>query len=130
MVQDYLSNRKQRTRIYLAYSPWEEILFGVPQGSILRPLLFNSFLCDLFFIMNDTDFASYADDNTPYTTEKNMEDAISKLQNSTKALFQRLMDNQMKGNPDKFHLICSTNDIVNLIVENQMITVSVGNLLV
>ena len=66
MVQSYLSNRKQRTKINSEFSPWEEILFGVPQGSILGPLLFNIFLCDLFFIMNDVEFASYADDNTPF----------------------------------------------------------------
>ena len=40
----YLKNRKQRTQINSAYSCWEEILFGVPQGSILGPLLFNIFL--------------------------------------------------------------------------------------
>ena len=66
LVQSYLSNRKQRTKINSEFSPWEEILFGVPQGSILGPLLFNIFLCDLFFIMNDVEFASYADDNTPF----------------------------------------------------------------
>ena len=76
LVQDYLTNRKQRTRINLAYSSWEEILFGVPQGSILGPLLFNIFLCDLFFIMGDIDFAGYADDNTPYTIGNDIEDVI------------------------------------------------------
>ena len=35
------------------------------QNSILGPLLFNSFIRDLFLIMNKVDFASYADDNTP-----------------------------------------------------------------
>ena len=40
--------------------------------------------------MNDTDFASYADDNTPYTIRNNMEDVIFELQNSSKILFQWL----------------------------------------
>ena len=65
-MQSYLSNRKQRTKINSEFSPWEEILYRLPQGSILGPLLFNIFLCDLFFIMNDVDFASYADDSTPF----------------------------------------------------------------
>ena len=44
---------------------WEEILFGVPQGSILGPLHFKIFMCDLFTILEEIGFASYADDNTP-----------------------------------------------------------------
>ena len=47
-----------------------------------------------------------------------MEDGIFKLQNSLKILFQWFMDNQMKANPDKCHFICSTNDTVDLFVEN------------
>ena len=43
------------------------------------------------------------------------------LQSATLTLFQRFYDNQMKANPDKCHFICSTEDKVNIIVDNQKI---------
>ena len=42
------------------------------------------------------DIASYADDNTPYTTGNSMEEVIQKLENAAKTLFQWFNDNQMK----------------------------------
>ena len=54
--------------------------------------------------MGDIGFESYADDNTPYTTENDMEDVIFKLQNSSKILFQWFVDSKMKANPDKMSL--------------------------
>ena len=56
LIHSYLTNRKQRTKIHSVYSSWVEILFRVPKESILGPLLFNIFLCDIFLIMNDTNF--------------------------------------------------------------------------
>ena len=122
LVQSYLTKRKQKTKINSEFSSWEEILFGVPQGPILGPLLFNIFLCDLFFVMNNVDFASYADDNTPFFVGKDLDDVISKLRNASKTLFQWFNDNQMKANPDKCHFICSSSIKVNISRENQNIS--------
>ena len=69
--------------------------------------------------MNDTDFVSYVGDNTPYVVGNNIEDVIIKLQNASLTLFQWFYNNQMKANPDKCHFICSTDDKVNITVENQ-----------
>ena len=71
-------------------------LFGVPQGSIFGPLLFNIFLCDLFRIMGETDFASYADDNTPYVLGDSIDDVIKSLEDDSINLFKWFLDNQMK----------------------------------
>ena len=80
LIHSYINDKKQRTRVNGDYSSWEEILFRVPQGSILRPLLFNIFLCDLFLIMKETSFASYAHDKTSYVTAKNLTEVIKSLE--------------------------------------------------
>ena len=49
LLFSYLKNRKQRVRLNITYSEWIDISFGVPQGSILGPLLFNIFFMRSFF---------------------------------------------------------------------------------
>ena len=102
-------------------------MLGVPQGSIIGPLLFNIFLCDLFLIMENIEIASYANDNTPYTTGNSIEEVIQNLQNAAQTLFQWFSDNQMKANPDKCHFICNSNSEVSLTIETQKIKKTVNS---
>ena len=94
---------------------------GVPEGSILGLLSFNIFFCDLFLIMENIDIASYADDNTPYTTGNSIEEVIQKLEKAVKTLFQWLSDNRMKANPHKCHFLCNSNSEVSLTIETRKI---------
>ena len=86
LIFNYLTKRKQRTKINHSYSAWEDILFRVPQGSILGPILFNIFLSDLFLIVDDIDIDNYADDNFTYKEHENIDNLITSLQDAAAKL--------------------------------------------
>ena len=118
LIHDYLSHRKQKTRVNDSYSEWLAVMFGLRQGSILGPLLFNIFLVDLFCIHSDIDIANFADDNTPYLSAKNVEDVIESLERASVSLFRWFENNLFKGNADKYHFLLSTIREVSFNVNN------------
>ena len=65
-MENYLTGRFQRTKVNNSYSSWSEIIAGVPQGSLLGPLLFKNFLNDLLLYPQETFLSNYADGNTLY----------------------------------------------------------------
>ena len=104
-MHSYLTDRYQRVKINNSYSLWSLIKHGVPQGSIFGPILFNIFLCDMFFMMGNIDIASYAGDNIPYNVGKSQCDLETKLQKASVKLFKWFYENDLKANQDKCHLL-------------------------
>ena len=120
-VYNYLQERKQRTKVNGSYSSWRELKFGVPQGSILGPLLFNIFINDIFYFIKETKIANYADDNAIYTVDRNIDDLLKILQGETSLILYWFRINEMKSNDDKCHLIVCNHDNVSVTLGNETI---------
>ena len=121
LIHNYLSTRKQRVKINSVYSICKDISYGVPQGSILEPLLFNIHLCDLFYFLENTDIASYANDNTLCSAQKNREAVINTIETSSQVVFDWFSDNFMKANSGKRHLLMSGTETTHANFDGSMI---------
>ena len=108
-IYSYLTNRHQRVRINSKYSSWSTINCGVPQGSILGPLLFNIYMCDLFLFVKPN-IVNYADDNTLYATSKDKQTVKNQLEYDAELLLQWMANNAFKTNPDKSYLLLNNMD--------------------
>ena len=97
IICSYLPNQKQRIKINNAFSSWKDLTLGMPQGSVLGPLLFNIYLNDLFFFLKDVGICKFADDTT-YQSLKNVLESLEK--NSILAI-RWFKNNYMILNTDK-----------------------------
>ena len=109
-IYSYLSDRKQRTKVNNSFSEWADTKSGIPQGSIIGPLLFNIYINDMFFIVDERKLANYADDTTPYAIESNIETILNSLGNDTSILIKWFNDNYFKMNANKCHLLITNHD--------------------
>ena len=96
-----LLKKKQRVKINDKCSSSSEILFGVSQRSILGPLLFNIFISNIFYFLDDFDISHYTDDSTPYCADKSAKFIDGNLEQSSMILFEWLNNNYIKVNTGK-----------------------------
>lgn len=97
---DYLSNRRQRVVLPGACSDWKNITAGVPQGSILGPLLFLIFINDIVNDL-DTNVRLFADDTSLYIIVDTPENAALKLNNDLRKIHSWATQWLVTFNPSK-----------------------------
>ena len=105
LLFSYLHGRKQRVKISNSRSSWTVLTKGVPQGSILGPLLFNIFMNDLFLFIEKCHLYNYADDNSLDSSSENLTDVLYNLRHDGRNAIEWFAKNGMQANPDKFHFM-------------------------
>ena len=103
VIHNYIFRRSQKTKVDSYFSDLLDILYSVPQGSVLGPFLFNINVCDSFLSEYRSEFINFAGDNTPYECGKNYDEVINKLEDTIEKLFNWFQCNNFEANASKYN---------------------------
>ena len=124
LLRDYLSNRKQRTKIGSSFSDWRDVICGIPQGSVLGPLFFNNFINDMILFVSKYDICNFPDVSAISSCGKRLGDILHDLKFDLGHILKWFEVNSLKPNSDKFQFMileANTDIKVNLFLNGNKI---------
>ena len=101
----YLSDRKQQVKIGWTFTDWLDIVSGVPQGSVLVPVLFNIYVNDLIYSFQNTEICNFADDNSIYSRGTNLDGIIIDREGDLCQALEWFESSRLVVSPSKFQMM-------------------------
>ena len=105
LLCSYLTNRTQTVKISTVKNDWVKLIKGVPQGSVLGPMLLNVFNDLTYVVENACPLYNYADDNTLGFWHNDLDDLRLNFEYGSKIAIEWFQENHMKVNVSKFQSI-------------------------
>ena len=110
LLENYLTNRQQKTKLFGAVSDLKSVNIGVPQGSTVGPLMFIVYINDLPEILNSAKSLMYANDTVLYLSSNCKKEARRKLQSDLVRVEQWCMVNKLSLNVSKTKIMTFMSD--------------------
>ena len=120
-IANYLSNRTQRVRVNNSFSPKRGVSLGVPQGSLLGPILFLLYVNDITNVSSSVSFVLYADDTTVSFRHEDPGTLISTLNDELDKIYKWSICNRLSINADKTKSILFTNRNRNFFNDRKLV---------